>query len=56
MDASTDMKIAESEIKMEDKTTSSITQSEISMEGKIDTKIGVVEGEIRTLGSAVAGI
>jgi hypothetical protein len=43
MDASTDMKIAESKTKMESKITSSITQSEIATEGKIDTKIGVVE-------------
>jgi hypothetical protein len=54
MDASIDMKIAESETKMEGQITSSITQSEITTEGKIDTKIGVVQGEIGTLGSAVA--
>jgi hypothetical protein len=54
MDASTVMKIAESETKMEDKITSSITQSEITTEGKIVTKIEVVEGEIGTLGSDVA--
>jgi hypothetical protein len=50
------MKIAEPETKMEGKITSSITQSEITTEGKIDTKIGVVEGEIGILGTAVAGI
>jgi hypothetical protein len=52
----TDMKIAESETKMEGKIPSSITQSEITTEGKIDTKIGVIEGEIGTLGSAVTGV
>jgi chromosome segregation ATPase len=50
------MKIAESETKMEGKITSSITQSELTSEGKFDTKIGVIEGEIGTLGATIAGI
>jgi hypothetical protein len=56
MDASTDMKIAESETNMEGKITSSITQSELTTVEKIDTKIGVVEGEIGIFDSAVARI
>jgi hypothetical protein len=41
---------------MKGKITSSITESEITTEGKIDTKIGVVEGEIGTLGTSIATI
>jgi chromosome segregation ATPase len=41
---------------MEGKISTSITESEITTEGKIDTKIGVVEGEIGTLGISMAAI
>jgi chromosome segregation ATPase len=33
-----------------------IAQSELTTEGKIDTKIGVVEGEIGTIGTTIVGI